>query len=48
MEAGIGMKEVSMAGCGIEILLLERHLLDLAGGMWDSFRIDGGRRENRR
>ena len=40
MEAGCGMTEILMAGCGIKILWREQDLLILTGGMRDSFKID--------
>ena len=34
IKAGIGMREVLLAGSGNNILPLGRNLLDLARGMW--------------
>lgn len=36
-----------IGGCGIEILWLERDLFILTGGMWDSFKIDGGMQDEK-
>ena len=47
MEAGCGMTEVLLVGCGIKILRRERDLLILTGEMRNSFKIDGGMRDEK-
>lgn len=45
MEAGCGMTDILMAGCGIKVLRRERDLLIWTGGMRDRLKIDGGMRD---
>lgn len=45
MEAGYGMTGPLMVGFGIKIFRWERDLLILTDGIPDSFKIDGGMRD---
>lgn len=45
MEAGCGMTDILMAGCGIKVLRRERDLLIWTGRMRDRLKIDGGMRD---
>lgn len=47
MEAGCGMSEILMVGCGVKILPRERDLLILTGGTLGSFKIDGEMRDEK-
>jgi len=48
IKAGYGMTELLIAGCGIKIYRREQDLLILTEGMRDSFKIDGGLRDEKR
>ena len=48
MRAGYGMLGPLMTGCGRKLFRRERDLLILTDGMRDSFKIDGGMRDEKR
>lgn len=38
-------RNLLMVGCGIKMFRQQRDLLILTGGMWDSYKIGGGMRD---